>query len=138
MKADASPAIMAAMWGKFAAFTAIASIATLCRARAGAIAQAGASRAFVDATLDECYRIAAAEGYPPPDNGRDVVRGLFSQPGSGYGPSILVDMENRRTTEAEHTIGDLVDRAHKHGIAVPILTAARCNLQIHEAGLKAA
>jgi len=47
-------------------------------------------------------------------------------------------MENRRTTEAEHTVGDLVDRAHKRGLAAPLLTAARCNLQIHEAGLKAA
>jgi len=138
MKADASAAIMGAMWFKFVGFAAIAAIATLCRARAGAIAQAAASRALVDATLEECYRIAAAEGHPPADSGKDIIRGLFSQPGSGYGPSILVDMENRRPTEAEHTIGDMVDRAHKHGLAAPILTAARCNLQIHEASLKAA
>ena len=43
-------------------------------------------------------------------------------------------MENGRTTEGEHTIGDLVDRANKHGVPVPILTAARTNLQVYEAG----
>jgi 2-dehydropantoate 2-reductase len=137
MKADID-AIMARMWAKFVAFASIAAISTLCRARAGAIAQAAASRALVEATLDECARIAAAEGHAVPDGIRDAVRGLYSQPASGYGPSILVDMENRRTTEAEHTIGDMVDRAHKHGLAAPILTAARCNLQVYEASLKAA
>jgi 2-dehydropantoate 2-reductase len=57
---------------------------------------------------------------------------MFSSPDSTYLPSILVDMEQGRTTEAEHTIGDLVDRTNRRGIAVPILTAARCNLQTYE------
>jgi 2-dehydropantoate 2-reductase len=61
------------------------------------------------------------------------VFGLYAQPESNYGPSILVDMENGRATEGEHTVGDMVDRAQRHGIATPILTAARCNLQIYEA-----
>jgi len=61
------------------------------------------------------------------------VHGLYSQVDSTYGPSILVDMENGRTTEGEHTIGDLADRARRHGMSVPILTAARCNLEIYEA-----
>jgi 2-dehydropantoate 2-reductase len=52
--------------------------------------------------------------------------------GSTYGPSILVDIAEGRPTEAEHTIGDLVERAGKSGIAVPILTAARCNLQAYD------
>ena len=64
----------------------------------------------------------------------DVLTERFSQPDSTYRPSILVDMENGRTTEGEHTIGDLVDRANKHGVFVPILTAARTNLQVYEAG----
>jgi 2-dehydropantoate 2-reductase len=42
-------------------------------------------------------------------------------------------MEKGRITEGEHTIGDLVDRASKHGVSVPILTAARTNLQVYEA-----
>jgi len=138
MKADASATIMAAMWAKFAGFATSATIATLMRARAGAIARAGSSRALVDAVLAEVSAVATAEGYPTPDSIRDALRGMFSQPDSAYGPSILVDMENRRTTEAEHTVGDLVDRADRRGLAAPLLTAARCNLQIHEAGLKAA
>ena len=42
-------------------------------------------------------------------------------------------MERGRVTESEFTIGDLVRRADRHGIDVPILWAARCNLQVHDA-----
>jgi len=133
MKADASATIMASMWTKFVAFGSIAAIASLIRARAGAIARAASSRALIDAVLDETFRVAAAEGYKPPDGIKDTARALYSQPDSTYGPSILVDMENGRTTEGEHTIGDLVDRAGKHGVSVPILAAARTNLQVYEA-----
>jgi len=34
--------------------------------------------------------------------------------------------------EGEHTIGDLVDRAARRSIPVPVLTAARCNFQAYE------
>ncbi len=133
MKASASDAIMTALWAKFVGFGCIASVATLCRSPAGAIAAVPAAAPFVTAIIDECTRIATAEGYPPPASIIEVIRGLFSQPGSTYRPSILVDMSEGRRTEGEHTIGDLVDRAGRHGISAPILTAARCNLQIYEA-----
>jgi 2-dehydropantoate 2-reductase len=43
------------------------------------------------------------------------------------------DIENGRPTEAEHIFGDLVQRADRPGIDVPILRAALCNLQVYEA-----
>ena len=47
---------------------------------------------------------------------------------------MLVDMEEGRPTEGGHTIGDLVERAARRGVAAPILTAALCNLQAYELG----
>jgi 2-dehydropantoate 2-reductase len=129
---DVSDSIVAAMWTKFFGFACIATIASLTRSRAGAIARSTVGRDFVASVLDECARIVAAEGYPAPSNMTDIVHGMFSQAGSSYGPSILVDMEESRTTEGEHTIGDMVRRARKHGIAAPIFTAALCNLQAYE------
>jgi 2-dehydropantoate 2-reductase len=61
-----------------------------------------------------------------------IVRGIFEPRDSTYAPSILVDMEEGRPTEGEHTIGDLVQRAARRGVPVPILTAALCNLQAYE------
>jgi 2-dehydropantoate 2-reductase len=45
---------------------------------------------------------------------------------------MLIDMEDGRLTEGEHTIGDLAERAARAGISAPLLTAARCNLQAYE------
>jgi ketopantoate reductase len=45
---------------------------------------------------------------------------------------MLINVENGRPAEAD-LIGDLVRRADRLGIDVPILRAARCNLQLYEA-----
>lgn len=126
--------IIAFMWAKFFAFACIATVATLTRSRAGVVAASAAGASFVSATLDECGRVVAAEGYPPREDVADIVRGLYAQPRSTYAPSMLVDMEEGRPTEGEHTIGDLVARAARRGVAAPILTAARCNLEAYERG----
>jgi 2-dehydropantoate 2-reductase len=132
IEAKVVPDIMAQMWNKFFGYACNATITTLTRSRAGTIARSASGAAFVSAVIDECATVCAAEGYPVPKDMQGLIRGLFSQPDSTYGPSILVDMEEGRTTEAEHTIGDLVERAGKRGVAVPILGAARCNLQAYE------
>jgi 2-dehydropantoate 2-reductase len=130
--------IIAFMWAKLFGFATIAAVATLTRARAGVVAASAAGASFVAATVEECRRIVAAEGYPPPKDIVDIVQGLYAQRDSRYGPSMLVDMEEGRRTEGEHTIGHLVDRAGLHGVAAPILTAARCNLQAYELNRAAA
>jgi 2-dehydropantoate 2-reductase len=128
-----SERIMAEMWGKLCGYAVAATVATLTRARAGEVAAAPSGAAFVAATFAECARVIAAEGYPPPPEIEDFVLGLYARLGSDYRPSIAVDLEAGRPTEAEHTIGDLVRRADRHGVDVPTLRAALCNLQIYEA-----
>ena len=128
-----SERIVAEMWGKLCGYAVAATVATLTRARAGEVAAAPAGAGFVDAALDECARVTMAEGYPPPPEIEDFVRGLYARLGSDYRPSIAVDVEAARPTEAEHTIGDLVRRADRRGVEVPILRAALCCIQIHEA-----
>jgi len=131
-----SDTILAMMWAKFFGFVISATIASLTRSRAGAIAKSASGASFVSAVIDECTRAVTAAGYPPapppaPDTA-SIMRGMFSQPESVYGPSILIDMEDGRPTEGEHTIGDLAERAARFGISAPLLTAARCNLQAYE------
>jgi len=133
MTVGISNTIVAELWAKITAFACSSAIATLCRSRAGGIAAAPAGTAFVSAVIDEVAPIVAAEGYPAPPETWDLIRGMYSKPGSQYGPSMLADMEKGYRTEAEHVIGDMVDRAQRHGIRAPVLTAARCNLQIYEA-----
>jgi 2-dehydropantoate 2-reductase len=120
------------LWLKLFGFAAIAAIATLLRARAGEIAAAPASPAFVTLVIEESARVTTAEGYSPPAAMKDSIRELFAQPGSIYSPSILRDVEQGRPTEGDHTIGELVRCADRRGIEVPLLRAALCNLQVHD------
>jgi 2-dehydropantoate 2-reductase len=126
--------ILAMMWEKFFSFACSATIASLSRSRAGVVARAADGASFVSAVIEECTRVVTAVGYPPLPafNSAGQISGLFSQPDSAYGPSMLIDMEDVRPTEGEHTIGDLAERAVQVGVSAPLLAAARCNLQTYE------
>lgn len=131
--ATISDNVVAEMWTKFSNIAASAAISTLTRARAGEIAAAPAGAAFVAAALDETAKVTTAEGYAPPTAFIEAARSVYARIGSDYAPSMLYDVENGRPTEADHILGDLVRRADRLGIEVPILRAALCNLQIYEA-----
>jgi 2-dehydropantoate 2-reductase len=136
MPVDISDDIMAMMWAKFFGFVCSATIATLTRSRAGPLARSASGARFVSAVIEECARVVAAAGYPqappPAPDTAAIIRGLFSGHDSSYGPSMLIDMEQGRRTEGEHTIGDMVERADRANISAPILNAARCNLEAYE------
>lgn len=129
---DVAEDIRAAMWQKLFGFACNAAITTLTRSRAGNVAQTAAGSKFVNEVLAEVTFILEAEGYRPAEQTLALIRGLFSQTGSNYAPSLFVDMAEGRPTEGEHTIGDLVRRAEERGIPAPILNAALCNLQAYE------
>jgi 2-dehydropantoate 2-reductase len=95
--------IVGEMWTKFCGAAASFAIAAVIRARADEVVGAPAGAGFVAAAFDECARVAAAEGYPPPAWLRDLLLQIWSQPGSNYGPSLLADIENGRPTEGEWT-----------------------------------
>jgi 2-dehydropantoate 2-reductase len=135
INAQVSEAIIPAMWGKFAAFAWAATVCVLCRSRAGGVAVAPAGAALVSYVAEECDRIATAAGHPIPESIKTVVRGLLSQPGSQYAPSLWIDAERGHKTEAEYVIGDMVDRAERLRLSAPLMTAARCAMQIYEASL---
>jgi 2-dehydropantoate 2-reductase len=122
------------MWEKFFGFACNATIASLTRSRAGVIARTTDGALFVSAVIGECANVVTALGYPPLPalDSASIITGVFSQPNSTYGPSLLIDMEDGRPTEGEHTVGDLAERAATAGISAPLLTAARCNLQAYE------
>src|SRR5262245_6180671 len=107
------------MWMKFFAYACIATIASLTRSRAGRIASTDVGPSFVAAVLEECTRLLTAEGFTPPADTPDMIRSIFSQRDSNYGPSLLNDMEEGRLTEGQHTLGDLVERANSRGASVP-------------------
>ena len=68
--------------------------------------------------IEECTRIVTEVGYPPlaAFDSAGQIREAFSQSNSTYGPSMLIDMEDGRPTEGEHTIGDFAEREVREGL----------------------
>jgi 2-dehydropantoate 2-reductase len=94
------------MWGKFFGLGGSSAIAVITRARASAVATAPAGAALVSSVIDEWSRVVAAKGYPAPAAMTDLLRTLWSNRESNYGPSMLVDIENGNRTEGDHiTLG---------------------------------
>ncbi len=136
--AEASPAILQAMWDKFVMLAALAATTTLTRATVGEILAAPSGEAFMLATLAECAAVAAAEGFAPTPAALDGARRTLTQRGSGFAASMMRDLLKGGRTEGDHVIGDLVRRGAARRIDTPILRAAQTNLEAHEAKRAAA
>jgi len=131
--AEASPAILQAMWDKFVMLAALAATTTLTRATVGEILAAPSGEALMLATLAECAAVATAEGFAPTPVALDGARRTLTQRGSGFAASMMRDLLKGGRTEGDHVIGDLVRRGAARRIDTPILRAALTNLEAHEA-----
>jgi 2-dehydropantoate 2-reductase len=126
--------IVQELWDKWVMLAPLAAATCLIRASVGRIVAAdGGERLMLD-LVDECARIAEAEGHRPAEGRLDGTRRMLTQKGSGFTASMLRDMQAGGPTEADHVIGDLVRRGAAHGIVTPMLAIAWTNLQVYEAG----
>jgi 2-dehydropantoate 2-reductase len=94
---------------------------------------APSGEAFVRATLAECQSVATAEGHPAGEEAMTRARQMLTARGSSFAASMMRDMLAGGPTEGDHIIGDLVRRAARHGLSVPILEVALANIEVHEA-----
>ncbi len=124
--------IAQAQWNKYSFLAALAAGTCLMRASIGTIVAGEGGEAFMAALHDECLAVAAAEGQPIPAQARDTARAQLTAAGSDVKSSMLRDLEAGARVEAAHIVGDLVDRACRHGIAAPNLHAAWVHLQCYE------
>ncbi len=88
--------------------------------------------------LDECAAAASACGHPIPDAFYARQAAMLTSAGSPLTSSMYRDLRKGARVEADHILGDLVQRAAAKGIATPLLNAAFIHLMIYQAGLAAA
>jgi 2-dehydropantoate 2-reductase len=125
--AHASTTILLDMWEKWVFLATLAGGTCLMRGAIGDIAAAGGAD-FVLRLLDECRAVAAAEGYALREPYLDNVRAMLTAAGSPLTASMLRDIENGAPIEADHIIGDLLQRGT--GQLLPIVYA---HLKAYEA-----
>jgi 2-dehydropantoate 2-reductase len=136
--ARASADIVQEMWEKWVFLAALAAGTCLLRATIGDIVAAPGGVATMLGLFDECRAIAAAEGFPPREEFAARSRAVLTAPGSDFAASMLRDIENRNPVEADHIIGDLLDRGERAGVLPEkgsLLRLARTHLAAYEARL---
>jgi 2-dehydropantoate 2-reductase len=121
-----------AMWNKFVFWSALAGACCTLRASLGDVLQTVAGEAFVSGLFSECAEVAQACGHALSESQLATYRKQLSEPGSVLAASMWRDIERGSTTEAEHTLGDLVGRAESRGVASPCLRLAYSHLQAYE------
>jgi 2-dehydropantoate 2-reductase len=129
--ARASDTILQEMWNKWVFIASAAGITCLMRAAIGDIVAAGAAD-LATALLEECAVIATHEGFVPDDAALQRSRTMFTTPGSGLTASMLRDVERNARTEADHVLGDLLQRGGGLSGGSPLLRIAYAHLSAYE------
>jgi 2-dehydropantoate 2-reductase len=65
-----------------------------------------------------------------------AYRRTLTERGSSLTSSMFRDVQRGRPTEADHIIGDMLRRAHRHGLDAPMLRIANTHLQCFEASVR--
>jgi 2-dehydropantoate 2-reductase len=121
------------LWDKWLMLGSIASMCAAMRGTIGDIMASEDGEAIMSEILEECRKVAAAEGYPPSDKAFGGVKAALTQKSGRSVASILGDIEKGGAVEARSIVGDMLVRARKHGIAAPNLRFAYAHLQTYEA-----
>ena len=121
------------LWDKWVMLGTIATMCAAMRGTVGDIVAAEDGAALMSETLDECCRVAAANGHAPNAKVRASLEAGLTQPGSKAVASILGDMEKGGAVEARSIVGDMLARARKAGLPAPNLRFAYAHLQAYEA-----
>ncbi|MBS0521520.1 MAG: 2-dehydropantoate 2-reductase [Proteobacteria bacterium] len=121
------------LWDKWIMLTSLAAMCCTLRGTTGDILSADDGEALMLETVDECRRVACAEGFDPGDKGIEHLKGYLTKRGSAFAASMFSDLEKGGPIEGRHVIGDMLGRARKHGIAAPNLRIAYAVVQAYEA-----
>jgi len=121
-----------AMWNKFVFWSALAGATCTLRANIGIILQTLGGEEFVTGLIAECGRVAERAGHALTVPQLSTCRALLTESGSVLEASMLRDIERGNRTEAEYTLGDLIERATAYGINAHCLRLAYTHMQAYE------
>jgi 2-dehydropantoate 2-reductase len=130
--ATASEHVIQEMWEKWTFLATLAASTCLMRSSIGDILASPGGKDFILGTLDECRAIAAAAGYPPRAPFMERTLGMLTAEGSPMTASMYRDIKAGAPVEADHVIGDLIERGEAAKIPVPKLRTAYTHLKAYE------
>jgi 2-dehydropantoate 2-reductase len=131
-EARLSPEIMQAMWEKWVQLASLGAVTCLMRGTIGEIAAApGGAELSID-VLNECVAVAVACGQKPSEKVLSSHAAAMTTVGSSLTSSMYRDLRKGAAVEADHILGDFIERGSARGVATPLLKAAFVNLRIYQ------
>lgn len=131
-QARASDKILLEMWEKWVFLATLAGATTLMRSAVGDIVAAPGGPAFIEALHDECQAVAVANGYGAREKVFAGARKMLTAEGSAMTASMLRDIEGNARIEADHIVGDLIERGRANNVATPVLERVLTHLKAYE------
>jgi 2-dehydropantoate 2-reductase len=130
-----STEIMQEMWEKWVQLASLGAITCLMRGAIGEIVAVPGGTDLSLKILDESAAVATACGHKPSEALLSRHAGALTAPGSQLTSSMYRDLREGAPVEADHILGDFIDRGTARGIATPLLKAAFINLRVYQGGL---
>lgn len=127
-----NPAILDAMWAKFAFIAGLAGITCLLRGSVGEIVATPDGATLATHLYLECAETARRSGHAPSETAIAEAQSVLTAEGSPLKASMLRDLERGSRTEVEHVLGDMLARAQVLKVDAPLLAAACTALRLHE------
>src|SRR5204863_403880 len=82
--------------------------------------------------VNESAAVATACGYKPSEKVLSIHAAAMTAPGSSLTSSMYRDLRKGAPDEADHILGDFIERGSAHGVTTPLLKAAFVNLRIYQ------
>jgi len=127
-----SPEIMQAMWEKWVQLASLGAITCLMRGTIGEIVAAPGGAELAIDVLNESAAVATACGQKPSEKVLSRHAAAMTAPGSLLTSSMYRDLRKVAPVEADHILGDFIERGSAHGVATPLLKAAFVNLRVYQ------
>jgi 2-dehydropantoate 2-reductase len=124
--------IMQAMWEKWVQLASLGAITCLMRGTIGEIVAApGGAEQSID-VVNESAAVATGCGYKPSEKVLSRHAAAMTAPGSSLTSSMYRDLQKGAPVEADHILGDFIERGSAHGVTTRLLKAAFVNLRVYQ------
>lgn len=117
------------LWEKWSFLATLAGSTTLFRGSVGAITSTPEGAALMRRMYAECLAVAMAEGYPSSKEAQSLGLSILMEPGSAFTASMLRDLLGGNPTEHEHILGEMMRRGLRHGVDMPLISAAYIHMR---------
>ncbi|VFR32342.1 2-dehydropantoate 2-reductase [plant metagenome] len=122
-----------ALWNKWVMLASGAMMNCLMRGTIGDILSTQDGRRLMEQAMGECGSVAAASDHRLSSEDVQRLEARLLDPQSNWAASMMRDIaQGAQRLEADAIVGDMIRRAERHGLDVPLMRAAYCHLQVYE------